>query len=465
MIDKITGKYTSNTHALLPDNSTRWNSAFYLLDRGIEQQPVIVEFMDELAATWDGIKSKYQRDHPGKDLPASILDKRPSVLDDWLSANDWKILIDYKTILQPLEEATLILQGHGEGGSYGVIWQIIPVMEGLLKHFEQLKDSFKLAPSQPVPIDLSRTQDNTQQSTQATEVGLNDPKPSRQLAKRIAKKSRKQSTPPATTELAELSSGSPSNEPEYYIILCQQINQAWAKLEKYYEATDSSAAYVAALALHPAFTWEYLENIWKAEPCWIRSAKQRVQRLWNKQLEVPVPAPLFDNSTTRNRRHKSSLFDLDDDIELQEEDDYVWWCRRPRDRSLIELPSLEFWYSSAMKQAFPRLQKLALTIFTIPGMSDEPERCFSSTGVMIQPRRGTISPKHAAAAQCLKSWSNQGLATFSIFDRMAARLQSLESAESEQYCGVTEQIHHPRFLALLLSIIPLRQTRLFAHMH
>jgi hypothetical protein len=41
--------------------------------------------------------------------------------------------------LQPPEEATIILQGHSKGGSYGIIWQVIPVMEGLLNHFEQLK--------------------------------------------------------------------------------------------------------------------------------------------------------------------------------------------------------------------------------------------------------------------------------------------------------------------------------------
>jgi hypothetical protein len=49
------------------------------------------------------------------------------------------MLNDYLEFLQPLKEATMILQVHSKGGSYGVIWQVIPVMDGLLKHFEQLK--------------------------------------------------------------------------------------------------------------------------------------------------------------------------------------------------------------------------------------------------------------------------------------------------------------------------------------
>jgi hypothetical protein len=40
-----------------------------------------------------------------------------------------------------------------------------------------------------------------------------------------------------------------------------EINHGWIKLNKYYELTDRSAAYVAALILHPAYTWSYLEGI------------------------------------------------------------------------------------------------------------------------------------------------------------------------------------------------------------
>jgi hypothetical protein len=31
--------------------------------------------------------------------------------------------------------------------------------------------------------------------------------------------------------------------------------------------------YVAALILHPAYTWSYLEGIWRFKPAWISSAK------------------------------------------------------------------------------------------------------------------------------------------------------------------------------------------------
>jgi hypothetical protein len=37
-------------------------------------------------------------------------------------------------------------------------------------------------------------------------------------------------------------------------LFCAEINHGWMKLNKYYELTDRSPAYVAALVLHPAYT-------------------------------------------------------------------------------------------------------------------------------------------------------------------------------------------------------------------
>jgi hypothetical protein len=37
-------------------------------------------------------------------------------------------------------------------------------------------------------------------------------------------------------------------------LFCAEINHGWMKLNKYYELTDRSPAYIAALVLHPAYT-------------------------------------------------------------------------------------------------------------------------------------------------------------------------------------------------------------------
>jgi hypothetical protein len=77
----------------------------------------------------------------GKDLPP-----RPSHLVDYLSQHDWSTITDLLLVLKPLEQATKLLQGHGAGASHESIWQVIPFMEKLLNHFEDIREKFNLPP-------------------------------------------------------------------------------------------------------------------------------------------------------------------------------------------------------------------------------------------------------------------------------------------------------------------------------
>ncbi|KAI4796086.1 hypothetical protein E4T44_12212 [Aureobasidium sp. EXF-8845] len=90
----------------------------YMLGRAIRPKDLITDLIEEEHSKWDGIIAKNR--HSGQPLDTS---KKPSVLDDTLTSEDWQMLNNYLEFLQPLEEATMILQGHGKGGSYGVIWR------------------------------------------------------------------------------------------------------------------------------------------------------------------------------------------------------------------------------------------------------------------------------------------------------------------------------------------------------
>src|SRR5271170_7714293 len=52
------------------------------------------------------------------------------------------------------------------------------------------------------------------------------------------------------------------------------VNNAWVKLDKYYNLTDRSIAYVAAVVLNPAHKWRYFEKHWALKPEWLAKAKQ-----------------------------------------------------------------------------------------------------------------------------------------------------------------------------------------------
>ncbi|TKA47803.1 hypothetical protein B0A49_12989, partial [Cryomyces minteri] len=77
----------------------------------------------------------FKRRCPGKDFKKL----KPTAIDDTLSADDWHVLTQYLEILEPLHVATMELQGNPEEGRAGAIWEVLPVMESLLKHLEDTK--------------------------------------------------------------------------------------------------------------------------------------------------------------------------------------------------------------------------------------------------------------------------------------------------------------------------------------
>jgi hypothetical protein len=52
----------------------------------------------------------------------------------------------------------------------------------------------------------------------------------------------------------------PPSEPLADQFLAIAIRNAWVKLDKYYNLTDRSVAYVAAVVLNPAYKWKYFEK-------------------------------------------------------------------------------------------------------------------------------------------------------------------------------------------------------------
>ncbi|THV65558.1 hypothetical protein D6D29_10544 [Aureobasidium pullulans] len=158
----------------------------------------------------------------------------------------------------------------------------------------------------------------------------------------------------------------------------RHLNLAWAKLDKYYKLTDASGIYTAALVLHLAYTWSYLEHIWKWRSYWLTDARSRYAN-----LPVSPPSQPSAAITTPSTKRPYSLTNLEankDTVQEQELDEYQRWVKQPRDERVLK--PLEYWTTEASRLAYPRLSKMAIDVFSAPAMSDEPERTFSSAGLM-----------------------------------------------------------------------------------
>lgn len=66
------------------------------------------------------------------------------------------------------------------------------------------------------------------------------------------------------------------------------------------------------------------------------------------------------------------------------------------------------WWWSA-RHRWPQLAMMAADILTVAPMSDEPERQFSDTGMMVTNRRNRLRSDTIAATMSLKSWTREGV--------------------------------------------------------
>jgi hypothetical protein len=75
---------------------------------------------------------------------------------------------------------------------------------------------------------------------------------------------------------------------------------------------------------------------------------------------------------------------------------------------------------------------MARDIFSIPGMSAEVERLFSSTKLMIPDHRNRVKPELVEAGECIRSWAKSGLVMGSYFEYLTASLKAGEKFKDQE---------------------------------
>jgi hypothetical protein len=74
------------------------------------------------------------------------------------------------------------------------------------------------------------------------------------------------------------------------------INLAWQKLDAYYNKTDATPIYRAAVVLYPRLKWRWFDRYWAEKPLWRRAAKEAVAALWEHYKQSPVDGDEHANS-------------------------------------------------------------------------------------------------------------------------------------------------------------------------
>jgi hypothetical protein len=272
--------------------------------------------------------------------------------------------------LQLFENATKAVEGSGDHGHHGVLWECLPIFESILLKLERLKEEY------PVQEELTVTAFAPSKGRKT----VPPPQP-----------------PPRRTNVDQF--------------MAVAINHAWLKIEKYYILTDKSPAYIAAVVLNPLHTWTFFELSWRIKPEWVEEAKAKILKLWESyksRFSEELSRSDLDDRKLRKRSYLDTYLDNLYSSQAGEDqlDEYERWCKQPRlvwDNSKQGEFNIYTWWSG-MEGPYPILSRLARDLLSIPAMSAENERNFSSASDLISSKRNQLEIDSIEATECLRNW-------------------------------------------------------------
>jgi hypothetical protein len=341
------------------DNDTRWNSSYRMIKRALK-----------LRKQFDFYCFNARSIKPGDDglLPAQLLIEE-----------DWYILTQVADALYHFDYATTRLEGLGKKAEFGAMWEVIPMIEELQEQLILLQQQY------PLSTTFKETElDNYSQISEDDRPGAN----------------------PATEFMTE------------------SVNCAFTKLKKYYDLTDRSTWYIAGLVLNPTLKWEYLKDRWEADPKWLRAATGKVNKLWQQYKITPessntgqsVSIPRASNQAAKKEdrlvnsmyrwKHKKET----EALSTQKRDQYQEYLAEdpidpppPPKEGEEEGEGVVIPYWRGVEHKWPELARFAYDALSIPAMSTECERCFSSGSKTIE-GRWALDGESIEACECQGQW-------------------------------------------------------------
>jgi hypothetical protein len=377
-------------------NDTRWNSTYLMIDRAIKKKNHIQSFLVQLQLC----------EGEGYGIP----------VEDFLTAEDWRLLAELKAVVEPLYFQTMRCQGWGDKGSFGYLWEILSGMEFLLDKLEYWKVFF----DEPADEAVTQTQSHLPLGAQHSErmrrnrfSRIRSPELNTQALPPHVQQEFLEGPPSVAAQLNTLSDNSRG-----YLRL--SITNAWQKLNQYYTKLGESPLFAAAVILHPGRSLRWLETRWNSgdQLAWLRDAKEGLEGYWMAWYRAQAES----ESSPRPASHQQKL------RAEREDGEYSQWLgtdlirlrngasdateleRYLRLELPIEIDNPITWWMDR-RQQFPTLSTLALDVFSIPAMAADCERAFSLAKLTLTTQRLAMDPKTLEMVQCLKNWLRRDAVT------------------------------------------------------
>ena len=182
------------------------------------------------------------------------------------------------------------------------------------------------------------------------------------------------------------------------------VNLGWKKLDQYYNLSDETAVYRAAIVLHPDKKLQWFKKHWSDRPKWLAAIKDIMRALYLKYRQQQQQ-PKQQLSQQSRELSDFERYNQLDDLEGQQHDELDRYLNSPREADGIN--PLVWW--QAHQTAYPVLSTLAFDLLAIPCTSAECERSFSKAGHVLDEDRPRTQADLAEGTQCLRAWISAGL--------------------------------------------------------
>ena len=173
-----------------------------------------------------------------------------------------------------------------------------------------------------------------------------------------------------------------------YLNVC--INNALAKLQKYYQLISASPIYIASLVLNPAVKERYFDRNWGSGDKALK-AKDEIREFWNAEYKnkaairpdstLQIPALIEERDFDE---FEAYLYDSLRSPALDLHDEYEFYCQ---EKPLPKVPPNLIRYWSGQQINTPSLAQMPFDLLPIPAMAAECERVFSGTKILISDHR------------------------------------------------------------------------------
>ena len=131
---------------------------------------------------------------------------------------------------------------------------------------------------------------------------------------------------------------------------------------------------------------------------------RRAKELWSKYSDSDEEVEDGDDLTEfeiwrLNRQKKQRVGKANDE--------FTRFINLPADNT--KMPVLQWWLQPSQKEAYPRLQKMAIDVLTAPATSADSERVFSHGRRVIPWTRASLATNTIEEILCMKYWIMSGL--------------------------------------------------------